>query len=196
MNALATIDLPTALPPSGSLSLALPKGLPFDQWQEIGRELCARERVLNWWIGDWWAFGDHTYGERAKAAAQGLFPQSFGTLANIASVARAFPETSRQHEVLTFTHHQEVAPLARASAEAAQMLLDRAEREGMTVAQIRAAVRVLQGKTVAEVLTARDEDPDHYEVLAIARAWNRAQHHNRQAFMDLANEGGLEDIDP
>lgn len=76
------------------------------------------------------------------------------------------------------------------------MLLDRAEREQMSVSQLRAAVRVLQGKTVPEVLSARDEDPDHYEVLAIARAWNRAQVHNREAFLELANEANMEDIDP
>jgi hypothetical protein len=197
MNAITTIE-PEAivLPSSGSLSLALPKGLSFDAWQDVGRELAAREKVLNWWIGDWWAFGEHCYGERAKAAARDVFPMTFQRLMDIGSVARAFPTTSRQHEVLTFTHHQEVAPLARQSAEAAQMLLDRAEREKMTVAQVRAAVRVLQGKTVQEVLSARDEDPDHYEVLTIARAWNRAQEHNRETFMELASEAGLKDIDP
>lgn len=152
--------------------------------------------MLNWWIGDWWAFGEHAYGDRAKVAAEGVFPLTFGALANIASVARAFPETSRQHEVLSFTHHQEIAPLARQSSEAAEMLLDRAERENLTVSQVRAAVRVLQGKTATEVLNARGEDPDYYEVLTIARAWNRAQVRNRETFMELAGEAGFADIDP
>jgi hypothetical protein len=196
MNAVAIIEPePVSLPPSGSLSLALPKGLAFEQWQAIGRELAAREKVLNWWIGDWWAFGEHRYGERAKALADGLFGKAFQTIANAGTVSRSL-ETSRRREALSWSHHAEVAPLARQSGEAAQMLLDRAERESMTVAQVRAAVRVLQGKTAAEVLTARDEDPDHYEVLAIARAWNRAQLRNRAAFMELVGEAGLRDIDP
>lgn len=151
--------------------------------------------VLNWWIGDWWAFGEHRYGERAKVAAERLFPLSFGRLANAASVCRAI-ETSRRREVVPWSHHAEIVPLARQSPEAADELLERAERENMTVAQVRATVRVLQGKTVSEVLSARGDDPDHYEVLTIARAWNRAQIHNRQVFMELANEAGLEDIDP
>lgn len=194
--ALELIESPTALPPASSLSLNLPKDLSFDGWQDVGRELAAREKVLNWWIGDWWAFGEHRYGDRAKVAAEGLFPMTFETLRNIGSVSRAFPETSRQHDALTFTHHQEIAPLARQSAEAAGMLLDRAERENMTVSQVRAAVRVLQGRTVPEVLTARGDDPDHYEVLTIARAWNRAQVRNRETFMELASEANFGDIDP
>jgi hypothetical protein len=197
MNAVTTIEPEEfRLPTTGSLSLALPEGLTFEHWQDVGRDLAAREKVLNWWIGDWWAFGEHRYGERAKVAAEGLFPLSFKRLANIGSVARAFGETSRQREVLSFTHHEEIAPLARQSPEAATMLLDRAEREGMSVAQVRAAVRAVQGKPTPEVLTAREEDPDHYEVLTIARAWNRAKVHNRQAFVDLVSESGLEDIDP
>lgn len=197
MNALTVIE-PNAgeLPPSGSLSLVLPASLPFERWQEIGRELAAREKVLNWWIGDWWAFGEHRYGDRAKAVAQEAFGLSFSRLASIGSVARAFGQGCRRRQVVAWSHHEEVAPLARQSPEAAQMLLDRAEREQMSVSQLRAAVRVLQGKTVPEVLSARDEDPDHYEVLAIARAWNRAQVHNREAFLELANEANMEDIDP
>lgn len=197
MNEMTNIaSIETLLPQSGSLSLSLPEGLPFDRWQDLGRELAAREKVLNWWIGDWWAFGEHRYGERAETCAKDLFPQSFGTLRNIGSVARAFPATSRQHDVLSFTHHQEVAPLARQSPDAAEELLDRAEREHMTVSQVRAAVRIAQGRTADEVLAAREEDPDHYALLTIARAWNRAPIAARQSFLDLANEARLEDIDP
>lgn len=183
------------LPASSSLTLSLPETTTFEQWQFIGRELSAREKVLNWWIGDWWAFGEHRYGERAKTAAEGCFGKAFQTIANAATVCRSI-ETSRRREALDWSHHAEVAPLARQSPEAAQLLLDRAERESMTVAQVRAAVRVLQGKTVSEVLTARQEDPDHYALLTIARAWNRAPVHVRETFIELASETGMKDIDP
>lgn len=188
---LATIDLP----PSQSLSLTLPDGLSFDQWQHVGRELAAREKVLNWWIGDWWAFGEHRYGDRAEAAAADIFPLSYGALRNYGSVCRAI-ETSRRRDTLDWSHHQEVAPLAHAAPEQADALLERAEREHMTVAQVRAAVRVAQGKTLGEALAARDEDPDHYMLLGIARAWNRAPVAVRKSFMELASESGYEDIDP
>lgn len=188
MNEMTTIEM-TTLPPSTSLSLSLPDATTFEEWQDIGRELAAREKVLNWWIGDWWAFGEHRYGERAKLAASELFPVSFGTLANIGSVARAFPETSRQHEVLSFTHHQEIAPLARQAPDAAQMLLDRAERENMTVAQVRAAVRVLQGRE-----TEPRPAPDDDSLLgSFLRHWNRLPHHIRIDAAELIAEadGGL-----
>jgi hypothetical protein len=196
MNEMTNIaSIETLLPQSGSLSLSLPEGLPFDRWQDLGRELAAREKVLNWWIGDWWAFGEHRYGERAKAAAEGCFGKAFQTIANAATICRSI-ETSRRRETLDWSHHAEVAPLARQSLDAAEQLLDRAEREHMTVSQVRAAVRIAQGRTADEVLAARDEDPDHYALLTIARAWNRAPIAARQSFLDLANEASLEDIDP
>lgn len=185
MNAVSMIEFEAVdLPASSSLSLTLPASLSFDAWQTIGRELAAREKVLNWWIGDWWAFGEHRYGERAKLAAEGLFPQSFGRLMVIGSVARAFPETLRQQQV-DFTHHQEAAPLARQSAEAAHMLLERASREKMSAAQVRAAVRVIQGRPISEALAARDEDPEHYDLMTTARAWNRGCLEHRVEFFEI-----------
>ena len=32
-----------------------------------------------WWIGDWWAFGDHKYGERAAQATEGRRRREAGT---------------------------------------------------------------------------------------------------------------------
>lgn len=173
-----------ALPPSGSLSLELPDGTSFDDWQRIGRELAAREKVLNWWIGDWWAFGEHRYGERAKAAAEGLFPLSMQSLMHYGSVSRAFDPTCRRLQV-PFSAHQETAPLVRQNPDAAQTLLDRAERENMTVAQVRSAVRAIQGKTQSEVLSAREEDPIYYQTLTIGRDWNRSYVEARQAHFGL-----------
>ena len=88
------------------------------------------------WIGDWWAFGGNVYGDRAKASAQGMFGRAFQTCANAASVARSF-ETSRRREVLSFTHHAEVAGLP---PETADRLLDGAEREGWSKAELRQQV--------------------------------------------------------
>jgi hypothetical protein len=193
MNAVTTIEPEEfRLPTTGSLSLALPEGLTFEHWQDVGRDLAAREKVLNWWIGDWWAFGEHRYGERTKVAAEGLFPLSFKRLANIGSVARAFGETSRQREVLSFTHHEEIAPLARQSPEAATMLLDRAEREGMSVAQVRAAVRVLQGRE-------RDTTPapDHDSLLAsFLHHWNRLPREVRVTAAEMIAGANGEEIEP
>ncbi len=198
MGELSIIEPAELLPASSSLSLDLPASTSFEDWTRVGRELAAREKVLNWWIGDWWAFGEHKWGERSKLAAEGVFGLKFQTLRNFGSVCRSI-ETSRRRDTLDWSHHVEIAAL---SPEAGDRLLDQAEQEKtqtgkpMSVAELRAAARVIQGRTVSEVLTARGDDPDHYEVLTIARAWNRAQTHNRETFRELLEEAGLQDIDP
>lgn len=187
MNEMTTIEM-TTLPPSTSLSLSLPEATTFEEWQDIGRELAAREKVLNWWIGDWWAFGEHRYGERAKLAAEGCFGKSFSTIATAASVCRSI-ETCRRRQALDWSHHAEVAPLVKQAPDAAQMLLDRAERENMTVAQVRAAVRVLQGRE-----TEPRPAPDDDSLLgSFLRHWNRLPHHIRIDAAELIAEadGGL-----
>jgi len=191
MNAITTIEIDDALPPSTSLSLSLPPSTTFDQWQHIGRELAAREKVLNWWIGDWWAFGEHRYGDRAEVVAEGVFGKSFQTLRNYGTVCRSL-ETSRRRDALEWSHHAEVAPLAKQSPEAADMLLDRAEREGMTVAQVRAAVRTLQGR---EVTPKPEQDGDSL-LAAFLRHWNRLPHDVRIEAAELIAEANGGEIEP
>lgn len=123
------------------LSLELSPNTAFDEWVAVGRGLCIGQQTLNWHIGDWWAFGDHRYGDRAKAAAEGLFGKPFGSLMNLAAVARSF-ETSRRREALTFTHHAEVAILPAAEADE---LLSRAERERWSTRELRHAAQALKG---------------------------------------------------
>lgn len=130
------------------LSLELPKEQSFEEWTETGRNLAAGSKVLNWWIGDWWAAGTHRYGARAQVAAEGIFGREFQSLANMASVCRAFT-TSRRREHLSFSHHAEVAGLSPAKADA---LLDRAERENWSVRDIR-----------AESIIAREHTPRWFE---------------------------------
>jgi hypothetical protein len=123
-----------------SLALELPENTSFDEWVSVGRRLCLGQQALNWHIGDWWAFGDHRYGDRAKVAAEGLFGREFQTLANLATVSRAF-ESSRRGEVLSWTHHREVAALP---AEEADSLLARAEREHLSTRDLRREVQAIK----------------------------------------------------
>jgi hypothetical protein len=120
MNAVIKEDIPASLrelcPQLTPTSLNLPAELPFDRWQEIGHVLAYGAGRLQWWIADWWAFGDHKYGERYQTAA--ALPFNAHTCETYASVARAFKETSRRLEVLSFSHHQLVAALDRARADA------------------------------------------------------------------------------
>jgi hypothetical protein len=45
--------------------LRLPEGLSADDWRALGEQLGRAERSVMWWIGDWWAYGEHRYGDRA-----------------------------------------------------------------------------------------------------------------------------------
>lgn len=126
-----------ALPIRGeqpAMSLTLPDGQSFEDWEETGRNLASANKVLNWWIGDWWAAGTHRYGARAQAAAQNIFGREFQSLVNMASVSRSF-ESNRRRLALSWSHHAEVASLSPAKADD---LLDRAEREGWSTRDLRA----------------------------------------------------------
>jgi len=111
----------------GAVRLGLPADLDHARWCEIGTNLWRLERALAWWVGDWWAFGEHRYGARREITEhpgwQGL---AYQTCANAAAVCRAF-EISRRREALSFSHHEAVAALAPAEQD---RLLDQAEREG------------------------------------------------------------------
>lgn len=122
----------SASPP---LSLDLAPDLPFDEWCEMGRKLCAGGKVINWWIGDWWAYG-RKYGEGAKAAAEGIFGRAYQTLVNCGNVAQAFGSNRRRLD-LSWSHHAEVAALPSIEADG---LLDEAEAQGWSKQRLRVAV--------------------------------------------------------
>ena len=182
MNSVVTVK-PDAMPDATSISLSLPESLTFEQWEAIGAELANHAKKLNWWIGDWWAAGHHRYGERARLAARGLFGKEFKTLANIASVCRAF-EPGRRREHLSWSHHAEAAAL---SPNAADMLLDLAERDRMSKAQVRAAVTTIRGTAAPR------PNADEASVATLFRTYNRLPGELRmrvaQAFAAAAQNG-------
>ena len=91
-----------------------------------------------WWIGDWWAFGDHNYGERAsQAAGVNGDGYQFQSLMDAGWVARKI-ETSRRREGLSWNHHKEVAAL---DPDEQDEFLDKAIEDGWTRNQLRTHVR-------------------------------------------------------
>jgi hypothetical protein len=109
---------------SPTLGLDIPDGTNFEHWLAVGKHLALADNALAWRIGDWWAFGEHRYGDRvAVVCVNGWDGPGFGACRNYATVARAF-ETSRRRDVLSFCHHQEVASLPPDDAD---RLLDWAE---------------------------------------------------------------------
>ena len=94
-----------------------------------GAQLGRAERSVMWWIGDWWAYGAHRYGDRAAIVqAPDWTGPSYETCRRAAVVARQF-ETCRRLHNLSWSHHAEVAALPHDQAEA---LLERAASEGLS----------------------------------------------------------------
>jgi N6-adenosine-specific RNA methylase IME4 len=120
-------------------SWRLPGEMTFKQWAACAEPLAKIEGGVQWWTGDWWAYGeDQSYGER-KAFVQSLDwnGPSFRTCHNAGTVARAF-ESDRRRSLLSFTHHAEVASLP---PEKQEHFLDRAENENLSVMKLRTAIR-------------------------------------------------------
>jgi hypothetical protein len=61
-------------------------------------------------------------GRKAFVETAGWEGPKLQTCMNAASVVRAFPETSRRREVLTFNHHAEVAALPPEEADALRVV--------------------------------------------------------------------------
>lgn len=127
---------------SGKGAIAwVPKSeLDRPEWILIGRRLGRIGRCNQWWLGDWLRYGSAKWGEKYSAAARitGYDPRS---LANVASLASAFP-LSRRRDNLTWSHHATVAGLP---VEEQDKWLDRAEEERLSVADLRVELRALQG---------------------------------------------------
>tara|TARA_R110002124_G_scaffold160502_1_gene327759 strand:- start:12258 stop:12821 length:564 start_codon:yes stop_codon:yes gene_type:complete len=173
---------------SANLSLAIPDDMSFEEWNDLGQKLASAEKLLNWWIGDWWIAGNHRYGERAAIVAQGVLGKSLGTLKNLGSIARKF-EKSRRRDLLSFSHHAKVASLP---PDQADDFLDCAEKEKLSVRDLQAKVSSMRIETGQLVI---DEDVAYQLLISITRNWNRAPVAVRQEFLDLALVSNLGVID-
>jgi hypothetical protein len=136
---LATITrdamLPGTITPTGWTPPTHP--LSFAQWQASGEALARVTANVRWLIADWWAYGEHAYGERIEALRNGLFGDlSFRTLKTYGWVARSVAPISRL-DVLSFKHHMAVAALPPAMQ---RLLLEHAASERLSTRELRAIV--------------------------------------------------------
>ena len=77
---------------------------PVGKEQQLARlRLCDAARSTLWCFGDWWAYGEHRYGDRkALVESEDWFGPTFQTCADAAWVCQKF-ETSRRREVCRST---------------------------------------------------------------------------------------------
>lgn len=114
----------------------MPSKLTYEEWEQLMRGLQTIGRGYQWWIGDGLNFGERAYGEKY---AQAIEPTGldYQTLANYRWVCDRV-EFSLRRENLSFEHHKTVAALEPAEQ---RLWLDKAESEGWTVRELRAAMK-------------------------------------------------------
>ena len=171
-----------------ALPLALPATQTFEDWSNLGRRLCSSARKLNWLIGDWLIDGSTRFGDGARDEANAIFRADVERFDPILKTCRRFPEDTR-HQALTFGHHLAVLPVE--DDQEAEAILAEAETNQLTVAAVKAKVRV----RYAPPSFLPDDDPEDTAMRLIAQAWNRAPIAARESFIELANEADLGEIE-
>jgi hypothetical protein len=127
--------------------LQMSADLAEEHWIEIGQALGRVTSASMWWIGDWWAFGEHRYGERkAIVEAEDWDGPAFQTCVNAANVCRKI-ESNRRRLELSFAAHAEVACL---ETESQEHLLNQAKAKKQNKMQVRDAVKRLKAETPQE----------------------------------------------
>jgi hypothetical protein len=145
LTAPSNLSLLAELEANGAIvdkGLHLPPDLPFERYEAIGAMLGYFHDVSKWLVGDWIAYGEDTYRDDMYAQACEVTGLSPNTLQNYVSTARMVPPRRRRPRV-SFSHHQEVKGL---TAEAQKRLLLKAEREQLTKMDMRALVKLEQGR--------------------------------------------------
>ncbi|MGC4828280.1 LmbU family transcriptional regulator [Micromonospora arida] len=118
------------------VALRLPARLGYEEWEHAGRQLGGVLSSSAWWLGDWMNYGKEHYSDRYVRGSKAVGLR-YQTLRNYAWVAGRFPP-SRRHASLSFHHHAELASL---DVDEQDQWLQRAQRSGWTVKQLRAAMR-------------------------------------------------------
>lgn len=118
-----------------AVGLNAPATLNLNDWETMGSVLGKIEGALQWWIGDWLMLGDKSWGIKYERAME-ITGFSYKYLRNIASITRKY-DLSFRKDKLSFAHHLVAAALP---PERRSQLLNQAEVEGWSVAQLRESI--------------------------------------------------------
>lgn len=153
-----------------TVALNLPDSMTFEQWVDLGKELTRVEGAVQWWLGDWWAFGEHKYGDRAKQLADvgKLFHKEFYTLAHYGVAARAFKPNHRRAE-LTFSHHLELTSIE--SERQRDRWLIKAINNNWSVNQLRGAIKQKRAADNTEAVELDAERLGRFSVIYADPPW-------------------------
>src|SRR5262245_63268717 len=118
-------------------ALTLPAQLSIEDWIECGKSLKKMETGVQWWIGDWWVFGEaRKWGEGEEIAER--IGWDYGYVRNLGWVANVYKDLSLRSDKLSFAHHQEAT--AESVPQKRRQWLERAEHEHWSVSQLKTAI--------------------------------------------------------
>jgi len=149
------------LPPAADYSdtgVVLPVKIVFAEWVRLGQNFCAAANTLQWFVGDWAAFGQTRFAPDTSLRTEKelldepdrdcghleRFAQAnhleYGTLRNYAWVSRRLAHATRVAS-LSWTHHRAVASLPLREQ---RKWLTIAQAQTLSVADLRARIRADQ----------------------------------------------------
>lgn len=112
----------------------------YEEWYGALKQVAAYDGAIQWWIGDLAAADGRVINGVKSDAYDQLEKETglvYGTIKNCKMVAQAV-DLSYRNDRLSFTHHMAVAPL---QPEDQKRWLQKAVDEGLTVAQLRRAIK-------------------------------------------------------
>lgn len=120
------------------VQLFLDPNLSYDEWVAVGKKLVDTTQNIMWWLGDWWNYGEHKYGEMASQALElGIAYQTFSNAAYVASRI----EPARRLPNVSWSHHKEVAPL---DPQKQDTLLNDSAVRGYTVRNLKSEIKKMK----------------------------------------------------
>ncbi len=151
------------------------KPLSLDEWIGVGQFLERANGAIQWWLGDWYAYGEGRKEKWGDKYEQGLsqFNLSYSSLRNYCWVSNAV-QLSTRVDNLPWAHHREVARLDSEAQE--EILAEAAPLPGKEEPRLtcREVAGIVRERVVASL---REENPlpsGKYRILYADPPWKYA----------------------
>lgn len=131
----AVMEVPSPIELS-VVGLRVSGDLSFEEWHDFGQQLQAIEGAIQWWIGDWYNYGNATYGDVANQAVD-EYGFSYDRIKQYLWVSSKVAPVLRNTD-LSWSHHYQVA---RMEPDEQAYWLDRAATDALSVAELRREIK-------------------------------------------------------
>jgi N6-adenosine-specific RNA methylase IME4 len=152
------------------------------EWSNYGEILKRVDEAKTWAIGDWLVDGKKHYGDGLYKEAAKILELEEQTLRICKSLADTFPLLSRLNN-LSFEHHRQVASIKRIEqdkkgklelsdkpdTEKMQELLKKAEKDNLSVRDLREVVNTFKRRQQEEIRLANE--PEKFSIILADPAW-------------------------